>query len=709
MKTTISRIIAALAVAALSAGLLISCGPEIQPEGGGKEEGGSKTVAVTGVSLNKTSLSLVEGGSETLTATVAPNDATNKTVTWKSSDAGVATVDGNGAVTAVKAGSATITVTTADGNKTATCAVTVTAKTVSVTGVSLDRKELTMTEGDEVQLTATVEPADASDKSVEWASSDATVATVDANGKVTAVAAGAATITVKTKDGGKTAACAVTVNPKVIVVEGVTIEPSAIEIKEGETAQLKATVSPAEADQEVEWTTQNSQIATVDGNGLVTAVKPGTTRIIARSKTNIEQQGYCEVTVKQDQSLKGISLEVSEINLSVGESRTIGVIYTPEYAANKNVTWTSSEPETVSVNDGKVVALKEGMATITATSEEGGFTAECLVNVTKAKGPFVYSVYYWHILIDGQPDPLNGAFDGMISDPDDPDHPFENNFKSTYRIDYDGKDLYSVERYSYRDWLCVNRRPVVNLNNYKDYSWRLPEDLKGFSARNGVFALLGRVGQYDFEVIRATATGDVQIIKVQTPANNLYDVAVATAPDGSVYAVASLRDTFWDDCIYLYKISSDGTVTEKLVEKTRTSLPRIAVSDKGDVYIFTYYQNGGSQNGRLYKNGAFLQDIDEVEYNFQGALFCSGDHVYTAITDIVNKEMRVHKDGKKVLTLGKGKGAYLGYYTNRLWVTSDGDIYVSWGDDDDIEYLTKNDKVLYTSTEDSFWNFCVVE
>ena len=337
MKTTISRIISALAVAALSAGLLISCGPEIQPEGGGKEEGGSKTVAVTGVSLNKTSLSLVEGGSETLTATVAPNDATNKTVTWKSSDTGVATVDGNGAVTAVKAGSTTITVTTADGNKTATCAVTVTAKTVSVTGVSLDRKELTMTAGDEVQLTATVEPADASDKSVEWASSDATVATVDANGKVTAVAAGAATITVKTKDGGKTAACAVTVNPKVIVVEGVTIEPSAIEIKEGETAQLKATVSPAEADQEVEWTTQNSQIATVDGNGLVTAVKPGTTRIIARSKTNIEQQGYCEVTVKQDQSLKGISLEVSEINLSVGESRTIGVIYTPEYAANKDI------------------------------------------------------------------------------------------------------------------------------------------------------------------------------------------------------------------------------------------------------------------------------------------------------------------------------------------------------------------------------------
>ena len=90
----------------------------------------ASTVSVTGVSLNKTSLSLVAGNSETLTATIAPTNATNKNVTWSSSNTSIATVS-NGKVTAVKAGSVTITVTTADGNKTASCSVTVTAVAIT--------------------------------------------------------------------------------------------------------------------------------------------------------------------------------------------------------------------------------------------------------------------------------------------------------------------------------------------------------------------------------------------------------------------------------------------------------------------------------------------------------------------------------------------------------------------------------------------------
>lgn len=82
-------------------------------------------VTVTGVTLNKTNLSLVEGGTETLSATVTPSNATNKNVTWSSSDTSIAKVDSNGKITAVAAGTATITVTTADGNKKATCTVTV--------------------------------------------------------------------------------------------------------------------------------------------------------------------------------------------------------------------------------------------------------------------------------------------------------------------------------------------------------------------------------------------------------------------------------------------------------------------------------------------------------------------------------------------------------------------------------------------------------
>ena len=169
------------------------------------------TVPVTSVSLDKTSLELTEGGTGTLIATVEPNNATNRNVTWESSNTSVATVDANGLVTAVSAGTATITVTTGDGGKTATCEVTVTAATVPVTGVTLNKTSTSLYVGDTETLTATVEPSDATNKTVTWSTSDASIATVT-DGVVTAVSAGTATITVTTVDGVFTAGCTVTVS-----------------------------------------------------------------------------------------------------------------------------------------------------------------------------------------------------------------------------------------------------------------------------------------------------------------------------------------------------------------------------------------------------------------------------------------------------------------------------------------------------------------
>ena len=173
----------------------------------------STTVAVTGVSLNKTSTTLTVGGTETLTATVAPTNATNKNVSWTSSNTSVASVS-NGVITAKAAGTATITVTTADGNKTATCTVTVNAATVAVTGVSLNKTSTTLTVGGTETLTATIAPTNATNKNVSWTSSNTSVASVS-NGVITAKATGTATITVTTADGSKTATCAVTVNAPV--------------------------------------------------------------------------------------------------------------------------------------------------------------------------------------------------------------------------------------------------------------------------------------------------------------------------------------------------------------------------------------------------------------------------------------------------------------------------------------------------------------
>jgi uncharacterized protein YjdB len=169
----------------------------------------AKVYPVTGVTLDKTACEMTEGDELTLTATINPENATNKNVTWSTSDATVATVV-NGKVTALKAGNATITVTTEDGNKTATCALTVKAKVYPVTGVTLDKTTYELTVGGNVTLTATINPANATNKNVTWKTSDATVATV-VNGKVTALKAGTATITVTTEDGNKTATCTVTV------------------------------------------------------------------------------------------------------------------------------------------------------------------------------------------------------------------------------------------------------------------------------------------------------------------------------------------------------------------------------------------------------------------------------------------------------------------------------------------------------------------
>ena len=174
-------------------------------------------VPVTGVALNKNTTTIAVNSTEQLTNTIQPGNATNKKVTWSSSNNNIATVSDKGLVTAIAAGTATITVTTEDGNKTAQCVVT--ASLVAVTGVSLKSAATIGIYGTE-QLTPTFQPENASNKNVTWNSDNTTVATVNTNGVVSAKAVGTATITVTTADGNKTAACLVTVTPQPPVPPG---------------------------------------------------------------------------------------------------------------------------------------------------------------------------------------------------------------------------------------------------------------------------------------------------------------------------------------------------------------------------------------------------------------------------------------------------------------------------------------------------------
>ena len=178
------------------------------------EDNPSISTAVTGVSLNKTALSMLVGGTFKLEATVSPLAANNKNVTWTSSNEAAVIVE-DGKVTATGLGEATITVTTIEGGFTATCVINVVEDEVGVTGVELNYDSYSLIVGDSVRLVETVLPENATNQNVTWSSSNEEIVTVE-NGTIKGVAAGEATITVTTVDGEFTATCVVTISEKEI-------------------------------------------------------------------------------------------------------------------------------------------------------------------------------------------------------------------------------------------------------------------------------------------------------------------------------------------------------------------------------------------------------------------------------------------------------------------------------------------------------------
>ena len=280
----------------------------------------SVSVPVTGVTLNKSATSINVGVTETLIHTVLPSNATNKIVAWTSSSNAIATVNSNGTVTGVSAGTATITVTTQDGNKTATCSVTV--GNIPVSGVSLNKTSTTIGVGSSDTLTATIAPSNATNKNVTWSSNNTGIATVN-GGIVTGVSAGSATITVTTQDGGKTANCLVTVNAQPVAVTGVTLNKTSTAIGVGSSETLTATVAPSNAtNKAVTWSSSSTTVATVNANGLVTAVAVGTVTITVTTQDG-NKTATCNVTVTDNPDPIEPSVYVAGSSYSYGLHATL--------------------------------------------------------------------------------------------------------------------------------------------------------------------------------------------------------------------------------------------------------------------------------------------------------------------------------------------------------------------------------------------------
>lgn len=284
------------------------------------------TVEVSSVSLNTATIEMVEGETYNLVATVLPKDAEYGEVIWSSSNPSVASVD-YGIVTAIKEGSTIITASA--GGKFSTCSVTVSAKEIPVTSISIDKASLSMKVGETENLTATVYPVQASGNAINWTSSDEAVATVT-DGKVTALKAGEATITAQC--GGKTAECHIAVY---VDATGVTISRESLRMMSGDRITLTAKVVPEQAiNKKVTWSSSDESVVVVD-NGVVTAQKEGSAKVTVATEDG-QFSATCSVTVTDNitsyvsSSYNGGSMMISndliqygsKLNFSVSNSST---------------------------------------------------------------------------------------------------------------------------------------------------------------------------------------------------------------------------------------------------------------------------------------------------------------------------------------------------------------------------------------------------
>ena len=265
-----------------------------------------KLIPITEVSLSESAVGIIEGNTHKLTATVLPENTTDsKSVSWSSNNEAVATVSEDGTITAKSAGTAVITATSTNG-KTAGCTVTVSKKEIPIVDVALNRTSATITEGDILNLTATVLPENTTEsKNIGWSSSNNDIATVDSTGKVTAKQAGTVVITA-TSSNGKTASCTITVEKKEIPITEVVLNKTSAAVDEGETIKLIATVYPENTTngKSIKWNSNNNTVVTVDLMGNVTAKKAGTAIITATSENGVSAS--CTITVNKRDTYTGL-------------------------------------------------------------------------------------------------------------------------------------------------------------------------------------------------------------------------------------------------------------------------------------------------------------------------------------------------------------------------------------------------------------------
>ena len=351
------------------------------------ESGDPVIVPVSSVAIAGGDFQLPVGSTRRISATVSPANATDRAVSWRSSDTSVATVDASGMVTAVKAGTATITATA--GGKSATVKVTVASdyvavSSVSISGTGVSGGKATINVGAGLNLAVTVSPSNATDRTVTWSSSDDSVATVSSAGSVRGVKAGTAVVTATA--GGKSNSIIVTVQAagpalQSIVITGSGVSNGKLSMPATTSRQLGYQVSPSNAVVgAVYWSSSDTSVATVDGAGKVTAKAEGVTAITV---TVGNRSHAIILTVTKPIAVESVAVVGGDFTIKQGSAKTLAATVKPDNATNKSVSWSSSNNAVATVSSaGVVTALAPGKATITARC--GLVSASVVVTVTAA-------------------------------------------------------------------------------------------------------------------------------------------------------------------------------------------------------------------------------------------------------------------------------------------------------------------------------------
>ena len=325
-------------------------------------------IPLESISLNETEKQLNKGDNLQLTVTYNPEDTTaDKTVTWTSTDDTVATVDENGKVTALKAGTTYIKAKVED--KEVSCKIDV---VVPLTGIDLNKDVAEIVKGQTEKLTVTLVPEDTTyTGKVEWTSSDDTIATVDENGNVKGIKEGTVTITAKAVENGNEIIDTAEITVKEIPLNSIAIDIADFDLGIGRTQSLGVVCNPENTtdDINVEWTSSDNKVATVDENGVVTALAEGTAVITAKvgDKT-------ASVTV----TVKGIPITSITIDapakVLVGGNVDIKVTVNPTDATYNmsDLKFVSSNSDVLTINeDGTIVAKGLGKAILTVEAPNG--------------------------------------------------------------------------------------------------------------------------------------------------------------------------------------------------------------------------------------------------------------------------------------------------------------------------------------------------